>query len=450
MESRGLRMGLGLALVLSGSCGPGNSSRTASASAPAERISSSAVLAQLPEGERKQQFIIDCTNCHQFGIAHAYPGGRVRTREEWEGIVVRMAGFAGAHTSFPIMSAGLRADSLAVWLAGYLTASPVRNAPSDRRASRQAERSSVREYLFPVPNDLPHDVAVDSSGRVVVTGMFSAAMYVLDTASGSFAKIPIPVERANPRAIEVAPNGDWWIVLGGPHRMARHRPGTGQWDTYPIGMYAHSVALGAGRAWFNGHFTRDPEQVGYVDMASGERQLFDAPMHPTKAAVPGGPIPYEIRVDGRGRLWMSELQGHRILSFTPETRSWRTYQLPAAISAPRRFDIGDDNTLWIPVYAGNALVRLDPETGLTRTFSLPRADAVPYVAKFHRGTVWVGTNASDEVYAFDTRTSSWRMYPLPTAGAVIRHLVVDPRNGDVWLAYGASPGISARIARLRP
>jgi hypothetical protein len=30
----------------------------------------------------------------------------------------------------------------------------------------------------------------------------------------------------------------------------------------------------------------------------------------------------------------------------------------------------------------------------------------------------------------------------------VRHLAVDPKGGAVWLAYGASPGIPARVARV--
>ena len=40
-------------------------------------------------------------------------------------------------------------------------------------------------------------------------------------------------------------------------------------------------------------------------------------------------------------------------------------------------------------------------------------------------------------------------FPLPSRGALVRHLAVDPNSGAVWLAYGASPGIPARVARVR-
>jgi virginiamycin B lyase len=147
---------------------------------------------------------------------------------------------------------------------------------------------------------------------------------------------------------------------------------------------------------------------------------------------------------------MTELQGHRLVSFDPATSRFHTFELPTTISGPRRFEIDAQGVLWIPAYAANELIRLDPATGRSTAIALPRRDAVPYVVKVAGSVVWIGTNASDEVYAFDSRSRRFTVYPLPSRGAVIRHMVVDPRNGDLWLAYGASPGLPARIARLRP
>ena len=66
------------------------------------------------------------------------------------------------------------------------------------------------------------------------------------------------------------------------------------------------------------------------------------------------------------------------------------------------------------------------------------------------GHVWVGTAAADVVYRFEPTPANWTAFPLATRGATIRHMTIDPRNDDVWLAYGASPAIHpARIARVR-
>ena len=53
--------------------------------------------------------------------------------------------------------------------------------------------------------------------------------------------------------------------------------------------------------------------------------------------------------------------------------------------------------------------------------------------------------------SFDPGTGRFTSYPLPSRGALVRHLAIDPRTHEVWVAYGASPGpLGARIARVRP
>jgi streptogramin lyase len=64
--------------------------------------------------------------------------------------------------------------------------------------------------------------------------------------------------------------------------------------------------------------------------------------------------------------------------------------------------------------------------------------------------IWIATGAGDVVFRYTPASRKFDTYHLPSVGALVRHMAVDERNGDVWLAYGASPGtIPARIARLR-
>lgn len=106
--------------------------------------------------------------------------------------------------------------------------------------------------------------------------------------------------------------------------------------------------------------------------------------------------------------------------------------------------------LWIPAYSANLLVRLDPATGKFTEIPLPVKDAAPYVVRVdpRNGHIWLGTAAADVLLRYDPRSSRFDTFALPTRGALVRHLAVDPRNGAVWLAYGASPGIPARVARV--
>jgi virginiamycin B lyase len=418
----------------------------AAAASSADPPRSSAWLSLLPDGEAKRKFILDCTGCHQFDEKIARPQGSPRTEAQWVEAVTRMLGYAGATTSFPVIAADRDAKATAAWLAKSLRAGEVADVsvPASRRAD-------VREYLMPVAQDLPHDLVVEPDGSVLITGMFTHRLYRLNPESGALSEIEIPeVPSANPRAIDRDAEGRTWLVLGQPMRLAMAKGDTG-WRSWDVKMYPHSLAVAPdGKVWFNGHFTREPELIGFVDPSRDTVVTYHVPAHPTLAKGPGGPIPYEIRAAPDGRIWLGELQGNRLVSFTPKTGKFQTYSMPTPHSGPRRFDVDAKGVLWIPAYSANLLVRLDPAAGKFKELPLPLKDAVPYVTRVdpRDGAIWIGTSAADALLRYEPRSGRFETFPLPSRGALVRHLAVDPRTGAVWLAYGASPGIPARVARV--
>jgi virginiamycin B lyase len=407
---------------------------------------SAQLLAALPDGEDKRKFILDCTGCHQFDQRIAFPDGRVRTHVEWSEAVSRMLRYAGASTRFPVISADRDPEKTADWLTRHLRTSGVmETAPTE-----PSPRAVITEYTHPVAADLPHDLMVDANGKVVITGMFTHRMFVLDPASGAFTEVAIPEPSAGPRALDIDPDGVWWVLLGGVNKIGRYDPRSAQWRTIDIGMYPHSIMRdGRGRIWFNGHFTKAPELIGSLHGVTGAVQTYEVPSTPEIAAG-AGPIPYGLRVAPNGIVWGSELKGNRIFGYDPESTQFSVHQMPTSHSGPRRFDIDANGLLWIPEYAGNALTRFDPASGRFRQYPLPMRDALPYVVRVDRrsGTVWIGTGAADAMLSFDPRSERFEVFPLPTRGALVRHLSIDPRTGAVWGAYGASLGIPPKIVRL--
>ncbi|MDF2773714.1 MAG: hypothetical protein K0S86_3211 [Geminicoccaceae bacterium] len=409
-------------------------------------------LSLLPDGEEKRRFILDCTGCHQFDEQVARPAGKARTAAEWTEAINRMLGFAGSTTGFPVIGHGREAATTSLWLARHLATAPV---PKPRPTMPAG--ATVTEFDMPEAGDLPHDVAVGRDGRVVVTGMFTHRMWVLDPARGTFESVEIPVQQANPRALEIDAAGDWWVVLGARHTVARYSVQSKSWRTWRGGFYPHSLAFaGDGAVWINGHFTHSPEVIVRIDTAATDStraiDRIEVPAHPTMGKGPGGPIPYEIRVAPDGRVWMSELQGNRLFAYDPKKKTSEVFDMPEVWSGPRRFDIDRRGILWIPAYATNEIVRLDPATRRFTRFPLPMTDAVPYVVKVDdtNGRIWIGTSAADVIFCYDAAANRFTTYPLPSRGALVRHLTIDPRTRDLWVAYGASPGrIPAKIARLR-
>ncbi|MGH7572160.1 MAG: virginiamycin B lyase family protein [Gemmatimonadota bacterium] len=406
------------------------------------RLTSSAWLALLPDGETKRRFLIDCANCHQIDDRIVQVAGVPRDRASWVERTEQMISFSGAASDFPLMGPSRDAQATAGWVIASLDdAEPTPTAPAT-----VPERYTVTE--FPLPrSDLPHDVAVAPDGRIVATGMLTGVLYVLDPATGAFAQESIP--EPGPRAIEIDDGGTWTVVFGDPEAIGQ-RPAGGEWQVWPVGMYPHEAAIdGRGRIWFNGHFTKAPELLGYVDPASDQVRTFEVPVPPMPDG--GSTIPYGLRVAPDGTIWMTELVGGRLVRFDPRTEAFDLYPLPTPYSGPRRLDIAPDGTVWIPEFATNRLARFDPVTETFSEYELPVPDALPYVARVAPdGSVWVGTAGADLVARFDPAAETFTLVPLPTTGSLIRHLDIDSRTGEVWGVTGDFPPRSPRVFRIRP
>lgn len=409
--------------------------------------SGAAWLAALPKGEETRRFILDCTGCHVTDASRVESNGVRRDSASWHAAVTRMTSLFGQGTGFPIISSWAGADAASGWMARSFA--HVR--PETARLIGEAGTAILTEYPVPVPQDLPHDLMVDAAGRVLVTGMFTHQMYQLDPGTGTWTSTPIPVQGANPRALDIDVRGRWWVVLGGPGKVAVHDPAAEEWRVHDVGMYAHSIAMGPdGRAWVNGHFTHDPELIAAVD-DDGYVERFTVPPSGEQQDREST-IPYGLRVAPDGTVWGTQLRGNRLLRLDAATGAVRQWSMPMTHGGPRRPDVAPDGTIWIPLYGANALARFDPATETFRVWDFPVEGALPYVVRVDRrsGTVWIGTGHGDVAASFDPAAEAFTLYPLPTRGALVRHLDVDETRGEVWFAYGASPGIPGKVLRIQP
>lgn len=428
--------------------GPFPSPRAPALSAPpaeAGEPPASHFLSMLPDGEESRRLIVDCGGCHTFASNIALPGGRSRSAASWSDAISRMLATAGPGSGFPIISGRARTGDGA-WLEPVFGNTP--RVGSAFGAGAPPTRAAVlTEFDVPEPRDLPHDLAVDAAGRVLITGMFTHRMYVLDPDRNEFETIEIPTPQANPRAVDIDKDGRWWVALGAPGQFAVYDPVDASWTTHLIATYPHSIALDSmGGAWFNGHFSHRPEIVGRVDAVTGSIERFEVPDEGDSEST----IPYGLRVAPDGVVWGTQLRGNRLVSIDPEDGTVGTYAMPTTASGPRRLDVDADGIVWIPAFGAGTLVRFDPATEEFSEIPFPIPGAGPYVVRVDsdRGRVWIGTGHADVLASFDIEAERFTVYPLPTRGALVRHIDIDPRTGDVWAAYGASPGIGGKVARL--
>lgn len=415
---------------------------------PLSGATSAAYLSALPDGNEKRRFILDCTGCHQFNRRTVMgPDDRTKPDSVWRSRIGQMIQYFGPQSGFPIISAYRDADETADWLVEHLgdaATGPFRPAPV--RAPGTA--AVITSYDFPRPQDLPHDLVVDPNGKVLVTGMFSHSMWLLDPNSETFEEFSIPLPQANPRALALADDGDWLVLLGQPKKIGRYDVAGSEWSFFDIPVYPHSIVYRApAEVWYNGHFSSNPTIYESLDLGSSTRTPVEID-HPDFNE--GSPIPYEIVGGLDGILWASELAGNRIIRIDARDRTSKAFDMPTPHSGPRRLDVGPDGTVWIPEYSGNALTRFDPATESFVRYPLPTRDALPYVARVHHatGTVWLAEAGADAIARFDPATETFVEFPLPDRMTLIRHIDVDQETGAVWAAYGHSPAASPKIVKL--
>jgi virginiamycin B lyase len=409
----------------------------------AKQLSGAEWLSLLPDDVETRQFILDCQGCHQLGWPRQAYGGWP-TASQWETSIEKMHGFYGPQSDFPIIGP-MDIPHTAAWLAQYLTNDALPPQPLPISAGAQGMR--LTEYDFPGIG--PHDLVLDGNGQVIVTGMFSDDIYSLDPDTGEFTRYNLPAN-ANPRAVEIDAQGDWWIVLGNPHQLARFDPRTEELTTYSIGMYAHSIALdSAGNVWANGHFRANPGKVVRIDAQDGSVQRFDIPDN-NASNLTGLPISYDLRIDANDVVWGSDLNWNRIYRLDPQTGEVIHYELPDSTSGPRRFDFDAGGNLWIPEFSGGRLAMFDPNSESFTEWSTPTKNAEPYVVKVDqkRNFIWVGYAAANRVARFDPVAETFIEYPLPTPFALIRHMAIDESTGDVWFSYHHVPTAQEMVARL--
>ncbi len=409
------------------------------------------LLALFPDGEEKRKLILDCMGCHSLNDRILYADGALPDSAGFEASVRKMLMFSGAHTPFPVMSPERDAAATARFLAEHLTEQTVAKAAARSAVDvRVTDGVSITEWDLPEPRDLPHDLRVLGDGRILVTGMQTNRMYVLDPDAGTWHEEPIPGPGGNPRALDVGPSGDWWVAGGMTRKMSRYRAADGAWDHYDIEMYPHSTMLDSReRVWFNGHFTFDPIRMGYVDGTTGRTVLIEVP--PNEQFTIATPIPYGLRVGPDGTVWCTELGGNRLLAYDPDAGAFRSYYLPTSFSGPRRLDVASDGSVWVPEFANGKIARFDPDTETFAELEFPTGNSLPYCARIDhaRGRVWVSQCANDAIACIDARSGKIVEYALTTPDAFIRHLDVDQESGDVYAAYSHSPGLHPKVVRLR-
>jgi len=415
-----------------------------------ESLPSARWLALLPDGDMKQEFILNCATCHEIAHSRIFKHGRPRDAAGWLEAIKMMR----ALDAYKVIPPDFDDEAYAAWLAEALTAERIATiAPPPPFDPALAPQVRITEYPVPKADELPHDLVVGPDKRIWVTAFWHGQMWALDPATGAVEEFDVnekPGAVGQVRALEFDGSGTLWMILGGTQSVVSLDPATRKIETFPVGMYAHDIDLDSkGNVWFNDYFAVR-ERIGRLDVSTGEVQYFDLPSAnlPDSAGVP---LPYGMQIDARDRLWSTQLAANTLAMYDINTGETRLYEPPHTNSGPRRTALSADGSLWIPEFNTGRLLRFDPGTEQFETFDTGDRGLGAYDAEFNpvTGDIWVTGSLGSSLVRLDRTTGKFTEFPLPTEPAYTRHIAVDPDNGDVWVAYSSLPTAVPKVARLR-
>lgn len=455
------------------------------------------VLARLADDGAREEFVRQCTYCHQQG---SWATRVQRDPGEWRKLFALMARMGGVLSTrvrdvLPEALNGAYAEASYVAALGEPFVPP--QAPSG-----DALRAVVTEWEIGGTASMPHDVAVSADGRVYAADMTQDRLYRLDPRSGERkvfviprgdaplggvfgSRQPIPANASahvGPHSLQLAPDGAVWLTLALGNQLARFDPSTERFTIHPQpeGLYPHTLRFDArGRIWYT---LAVSNHVGMLDQATGAITTYRLPartwgqafavramplilaigrwftLDPESAGDgPPLPIPYGIDIAPDGGVWFAQLNERRIGRLDPDTGAVRLFDTP--FPAPRRLRFDSTGALWVPSFSGSAVARFEPATGVFRTWALPTEPAgteTPYALNVDRrtDTVWICGTASDTLIRFVPATEEFSVYPLPTRVTFTREIDFDA-SGAVWTANSNLPawqieGATPKLIRLEP
>jgi len=466
----------------------------------------SLLLDEIDTEEHREEFVRQCTYCHQQGSAATR---KIRGDEEWQKLLALMARMGGT------LSSELREQVPDLWRRAYDPERAVAalidpTSTSELAPPPQDEvlRAVVDEWALGHAASMQHDLAVHPDGRVYSVDMMQDKLYRFDPTTeardafqlpdsglplgGVFgaASGPLPPyanAHVGPHSLQVAPDGAIWMTLALGSQLARFDTESESWTLHDLeeGIYPHTLRFDhQGRIWYTMAVSN---HVGLLDPETGEQESIRLPATSFKQALAlrfipiglwlsqffdlsgmasgeggGGdsirmPVPYGIDVAPNGDVWFSQLNEHRIGRIDPETLEVEMIETP--FSAPRRLRFDSKGDLWIPGFSSGLISRFDPVNRTFKSYTLPiepLGTETPYALNVHPETdhVWIcGTN-SDSLIRFDPDKEAFTIYPLPTRVTYTREIDFDAQ-GRIWTSNSNLPAWqiedgTPRILRLDP
>ena len=412
---------------------------------PVSQLSSSDIIAQLPEGPGniKMTTVGRCGSCHGLNKLLA-----PRSKSYWDYTMKRMQTILRYVEPSQNDTAAPRVLD---YLATHLGSNS--NLPNELGEKvKQSYREEIpwghdvvfTEFEIPTPVAMAHTAVPDKRGNVWFTENKARKIGRLEIATGKIKEYPTHTPNANPHGITVAPDGTVWFT-GNYSMIGRIDPKTDQVEEIlvprgPNGeeMGSHTIIVArSGKIWFTEH------RKGSISSYDPETRQFK------RYALEPGTTPYGMLEHGDDIFWFALDSGSKVGFLNAKTGEIKTFPTPTKNSVPFRFRFDAKGRMWFGEYGAGKLGMFDPSTEQFAEYEMPFRGSPYSVHVDGKGYVWMGSFDRDSLIRFNPDTKEMVEYPLPGSSAIVRDMWPD-QEGRIWFVEWARNKVTSAELVSRP
>jgi virginiamycin B lyase len=434
------------------------------------QLSNGEWIASMSGSHEQKNMFMSCVSCHSLERV-------VKSRysaNEWPLILKRMAGYAPGSTPLrPQRRVALgeaeanpdRLKTQAEYLSTINLSSvtkwqyPLKTLP---RPKGKATRVIITEYDLPRFDAEPHDVIVDSDGKVWYSDFGQQYLGKLDPKTAKVVEYSYPeLKPGFPTGaldLEFDHQGNLWLGMMLQGGIAKFDKKTEKFqiftlpkeinnDAAQIAMVMPRYYQMDGKVWTNNVGRRSLQRL---DVQSGQIELIN-PFQNIPKDLPDGTLPhsvYGIAADSQNNNYFMDFSNRNIGRIDAKTGEITFYSTPTPRSAPRRGHMDSQDRLWFAEYLGNNIAMFDTRTRKIQEWTMPTPWTGPYDVTWDKnGDLWTAGMTTDRVIRLNTQTAESIEYLLPRTTNV-RRVDVDNSTNPPTFWIGNNHGAS--IIKLEP
>jgi streptogramin lyase len=434
------------------------------------QLSNGELLMSMPGTDAQKGQLLNCVGCHTLQrIVHSkYDSGAFMTQ-----IMPRMQGYVNQsipqHPQLRIAERLMeeRGDQrVQVYRAGADFLSTINLShgsewsyafKTNARPTGRATRVIYTEYDLPRETISPHDVIVDSDGKVWFSSFGEQNLGRLDPKSGQVTEFSITEHKegfpTGGLGLRSDREGNLWLgnmyqayIVKFDRKSEAFKfwplPAAQNIEAAQVNMVSPQSSDVDGKVWTqNNGFAG----VHRLDVATGNIETWE----PFKDA-PKGEVHniYDVIPDSKNNVYFTDFRQRHIGRIDAKTGEIKLFATPTPGSAPRRGTMDAQDRLWFGEYRGNRIGMFDTRTEQFKEWKLPTPWSAPYDAVLDMNEeAWTGSMVTDQVTRLNTRTGDMIEYLLPRS-TNIRRVFVDNSTTPVTFWVGSNHGAS--IVKLEP